>query len=835
LSGDGKDTCVGIIVIVCFYDLLCLATPVISPVNLSNKSLPINEHLHNNYTIKSCVSTLKSASFAVYEIAAKTTNMPGNSKRITSKRSTSTLAYFLCMSLLLTAWGIIVSQMIRSREEKNTTKFPTFVLLYTRKPESLIRSLVNKIDEIRVFCETHKPHVLCLNETWLDTSISDGEIQLDVYSHIRRDKTRHQGGVLVYISSNLNFKERNEIGDKSGELQCLWLEIVPPKSKGFLICSSYRPLNSDNERIYVEGLRNMLDNVSDLQKEVILIGDFNFDLKRSRKSAACKCFVDMSKEFGLKQIICDDTRVTQHSKSLIDLFLTSRPDLYITGVMPVGFSDQSVIYAIAFVEDLNKFPWSQIDITGDIEDSWNTFKNLFNDVADSHAPQIHVRTRGEKVPWLTTEIRKLMKERDNLHKLALKTNSELYWSSFKRMCNAVTLKLRREKKHYYNNQFQENESNPKGTWKNLKRLLGKCGKGTGCTGTDSATTDLKVKCNMFNRFFVSCATNLRSICSTTGHAFKKWLPQMEHSESFTFQQFTDSEVRTALRELKVKKATVQQCKIPGEWKKAKVTPLYKNSAKSDPKNFRPISVLPSGFRKKHSTETAVTHFADQILMGMDKGLVTGAVFIDLAEAFDTIDHDVLIHKLKHYGVSNESLLWFKDYLCAGKQFVTIDSHRSEELDIACGVPQGSIIGPLLFIIYINDLLFCMRSCSVSMYADDTAIYFAASTVDVRHGGVVFDNHMTWKDQADHVYKKVAVRVNILRRIRTFLTEKAAIHVYNAFCNKTRTDYSDCNIAPRSYHKAILVYKCLHSLVPNYFVNYFKKFSNVHSYNTRHKN
>ena len=125
---------------------------------------------------------------------------------------------------------------------------------------------------------------------------------------------------------------------------------------------------------------------------------------------------------------------------------------------------------------------------------------------------------------LMKEIRKLMKERHNLHKLALKTNSELYCSSFKRMHNAVTLKLQREKKHYYNNQFQENESNPKGKWKNLKCLLGKCGKGTGCTGAGSATTDLKVKCDMFNRFFVSCATNLRSICSTTVHALKKWLP-----------------------------------------------------------------------------------------------------------------------------------------------------------------------------------------------------------------------------------------------------------------------------------------------------------------------
>ena len=99
----------------------------------------------------------------------------------------------------------------------------------------------------------------------------------------------------------------------------------------------------------------MLDNVSDLQKEVILIGDFNFDLKRSSKSAACKCFVDMFKECGLKQIIRDYTRVTQHSKTLIDLFLTSRPDLYITGVMPVGFSDHSVIYAVRKLHKISTF------------------------------------------------------------------------------------------------------------------------------------------------------------------------------------------------------------------------------------------------------------------------------------------------------------------------------------------------------------------------------------------------------------------------------------------------------------------------------------------------
>ena len=130
-----------------------------------------------------------------------------------------------------------------------------------------------------------------------------------------------------------------------------------------------------------------------------------------------------------------------------------------------------------------------------------------------------------------------------------------------------------------------------------------------------------------------------------------------------------------------------------------------------------------------STETAVTYFADEILMNMDKGLVTGSVLIDLAKAFDTADHDILLSKLEYYGVCDESLPWFKNYFTGRKQFVHIDSQSSEELAITSGVPQGSILGPVLFIVYINDLPCCVRHCSVNMYADDTVLYLAGPTVD----------------------------------------------------------------------------------------------------------
>ena len=165
-------------------------------------------------------------------------------------------------------------------------------------------------------------------------------------------------------------------------------------------------------------------------------------------------------------------------------------------------------------------------------------------------------------------------------------------------------------------------------------------------------------------------------------------------------------------------------------KKAKVTSLHKSGTKDDPRNYRPISVLPvrpvvskvlerlihkqlatyfedhnllcksqSVFSRMQSTETAVINFADEILMNMDKGSVTASTFIDLAKAFDTVDHDILLSKLEYYGVCDESLPWFKNYFTGRKQFLHIDSQSSEELAITSGVPQGSILGLLLFIVY----------------------------------------------------------------------------------------------------------------------------------------
>jgi len=124
---------------------------------------------------------------------------------------------------------------------------------------------------------------------------------------------------------------------------------------------------------------------------------------------------------------------------------------------------------------------------------------------------------------------------------------------------------------------------------------------------------------------------------------------------------------------------------------------------------------------------ALAHLTENILDNMDNGLVTGAVFLDLSKAFDTVDHQLLLKKLKSLGLNNNSMDWFKSYLSAREQVVSIGNCLSCPKPISVGVPQGSILGPLLFIIYVNDLPQCLRHCKIILYADDTLIYYSAKT------------------------------------------------------------------------------------------------------------
>jgi hypothetical protein len=197
--------------------------------------------------------------------------------------------------------------------------------------------------------------------------------------------------------------------------------------------------------------------------------------------------------------------------------------------------------------------------------------------------------------------------------------------------------------------------------------------------------------------------------------------------------------------------------VPIDFKIAKVKPLFKKNKQTDVSNYRPISILnivskvlekaiyiqlenyliqnnllydyQSGFRQSFSTDSCLIHLLDSIKCQSSRGLYTGMVMLDLQKAFDTVNHAILLDKLKAMGL--ESVEWFRSYLSERTQVVNIGKSLSEPLDVTCGVPQGSLLGPLLFLCYINDMEISVDSgCKLLLYADDSAILYSHKDPDV---------------------------------------------------------------------------------------------------------
>ena len=493
-----------------------------------------------------------------------------------------------------------------------------------------------------------------------------------------------------------------------------------------------------------------------------------------------------------------------------------------------------------FREKLATTDWTHTDKTDDVNVAYGHFISKFDSLYNESFPLRTVKRKvytNVSKPWITSGIMKSIKKKDKLYRVWLGCRSSDAENNYKKYKNKLTTILRSAKTSYYRNRFAEVKHDLRQTWNLIRKVINhnksdkdnvkelKIG--------DTVVNDKQIIADKFNEYFAHVGQNLAKQIQPCDGSFADTITKNYTINCSMFVEPTNVfEVMNIVNDLQPNKAPgydsyspkviksvmhsiVQPLTdifnmsfssgiFPDRLKVARVTPIFKADDKQIVSNYRPVSVLPIfskilerlmynrllnylevnalisdkqfGFRNNHSTYMALAKLVDRITSELEQRRHCVGIFIDLSKAFDTLDHGVLLSKLNLYGVRGVANAWFTSYLSNRTQFVQTENIRSTMLPISCGVPQGSILGPLLFILYINDVIHVCRLAETIMFADDTNLFFT-------------DSNLT------------ELNVNINNELellsRWFKLNKLSLNVkktnYMHFCTKKRTKSTESNL------------------------------------------
>jgi hypothetical protein len=424
-------------------------------------------------------------------------------------------------------------------------------------------------------------------------------------------------------------------------------------------------------------------------------------------------------------------------------------------------------------------------------EAYNEFYKLYKTAFEATFPLQVFRindTYIKREPWFTKGLLISSKRKGKLFSRKLLKPTERNITEFKQYNNTFNKLKRAMKIKYFSNSLEENKHNIKKTWTILRQAIGKLNNKSSFPLTflinDIAITDKFQAAEGFNSYFSKIGIHTSHNVPSSNKIFRDYMPTPVRNSMF-IEPVVPSDVLSVANKLKPKtscghddistkllKQTIGNIVepithvinrsfdtgiVPHEMKIAKIIPIYKSSDPSLLKNYRPVSLLTAfsklieklmfnkltsflnstntlfkhqyGFRAKHSTIHPIIHLLNHCAecINQTNPEFTLAIFCDLSKAFDVISHNILLQKLNLYGIRGIANQWFESYLSDRSQFIELENVHSSHLPVRCGVPQGSILGPILYLIYVNDIY---NSCegNIVSFADDTTLFMSNSDV-----------------------------------------------------------------------------------------------------------